>query len=113
MSSITIRNLPAGVKENLARRAKEGGESLEAYVRRMLDAATTESPKSNRLRFPDNLVALGRELSPQRIGEDIELALHSTRTPAGDPVDFYDRWEIEDGDAGPNLDLLEKLLKRK
>jgi len=37
MSSITIRNIPEPVKDGLVRRAKASGESLEAFLRRLLE----------------------------------------------------------------------------
>jgi len=37
MSSITVRNVPERVKDGLVRRAKASGESLEAFLRRLLE----------------------------------------------------------------------------
>lgn len=43
MSSITVRNIPESVKAALVRRAEEQGESLEAFLRRLLQAEATQA----------------------------------------------------------------------
>lgn len=53
MSSITVRNIPESVKAALARRAEESGESLEAFLRRVLELESSKDPAPDqfRLRF--------------------------------------------------------------
>ena len=48
MSSITVRNLPEGVKEGLVVRAKEAGESLEGFLRRLLETEAAKEPADAR-----------------------------------------------------------------
>jgi plasmid stability protein len=70
MSSVTVRNLPEGVKENLALRAKQAGESLEGFLRRLLqtEAAKTDATEDwpSRIR---RLVEEAKSLPPLKPGE--------------------------------------------
>lgn len=50
MASITVRNVPEAVKEGLVRRAKATGESLEAFLRRVLEAEANSSDDTEELR---------------------------------------------------------------
>lgn len=49
LASLTIRKLPADVKERLRRRASEHGQSMEAEARDILEAATKPNPAENPL----------------------------------------------------------------
>lgn len=53
MSSITVRNIPESVKAALVRRAEETGESLEAFLRRVLELESSKDPEPDqfKLRF--------------------------------------------------------------
>ncbi len=70
MSSITVRNIPENVKAVLARRAEETGESLEAYLRRILEMESSKDPAPDqaRLRFRAILKKI-EELPPLEPGQ--------------------------------------------
>ncbi len=77
MSSITVRNIPESVKAALARRAEETGESLEAFLRRILQAeATTVSAKPNWKEFVAGIRTRVESLPPLEPG-DIDAWEHS------------------------------------
>ena len=66
MASITVRKIPDETKTRLQVLARQRGQSIEAFVRGLLEQAAENSPPVNELRFPHNLIAL---VEP---GEDIE-----------------------------------------
>ncbi|MFZ5619352.1 MAG: FitA-like ribbon-helix-helix domain-containing protein [Pseudomonadota bacterium] len=70
MSSITVRNIPESVKAALARRAEETGESLEAYLRRILEMESSKDPAPDqaKLRFRAILKRI-EELPPLEPGQ--------------------------------------------
>jgi antitoxin FitA len=81
MSSITIRNLDPALKERLRIRAAEHGHSMEAEVRRILQAALNrQSQPSGR-----NLYERIRARIDPIGGIDLQLP---TREPVRDPPDF-------------------------
>lgn len=51
MSSITIRNIPESVKAALVRRAEETGESLEAFLRRVLETESSRDPAPDQMKM--------------------------------------------------------------
>ena len=67
MASITIRNLPSGVKERLRLRAAEHGHSMEAEARVILQSAL-ERPGSR-----TTLTSIMRELFGPENGVELEL----------------------------------------
>jgi plasmid stability protein len=81
MSSITIRNLDAAIKERLRVRAAEHGHSMEAEARRILQTAlkgASRLPRSNLYeRIHARFAALG--------GVDVELP---PREPTREPPRF-------------------------
>jgi plasmid stability protein len=81
MSSITIRNLDPAIKERLRIRAAEHGHSMEAEVRRILQAALTIPAKKHGHslydRIHDRFAAIG--------GVDLDLP---PREPGREPPGF-------------------------
>lgn len=70
MSSITVRNIPESVKAALVRRAEETGESLEAFLRRILEIESSKDPAPDqwKLRFRAILKRI-EELPPLEPGQ--------------------------------------------
>ena len=70
MSSITVRNIPESVKAALVRRAEESGESLEAFLRRVLERESGKEPAPDqmKLRFRAILKRIG-DLPPLEPGQ--------------------------------------------
>lgn len=68
MKSITIRQMPESTKENLRIHAAQAGLSLEAYSRKILQAASENDPK-----ISPNLADLSRVCFGGAKGIDLEL----------------------------------------
>lgn len=56
MTSITVRNVPDRVKASLAQRAKSSGESLEAFLRRLLEREASQPDPTDDMK--DRLTAI-------------------------------------------------------
>ena len=81
MASITIRDLPESVKEELRVRAAKAGISLEGYARQILQTASaTESGPG-----VTSLLELSRECFGSRHGVELEIPARRSRRNA---VDF-------------------------
>lgn len=77
MSSITVRNIPESVKAALVRRAEESGESLEAFLRRVLQTeAANVAAKPDWTEFVAGIRARAEALPPLEPG-DIDAWEHS------------------------------------
>ncbi len=91
MSSITIRNLPEGVKESLANRARATGESLESLAREIL---TKEAGGTTDETWSDLVFRLAKEAAALPSSDpaefDFDHALRG-RSLARSPLDF-DWW---------------------
>jgi len=81
MSSITIRNLDASVKERLRIRAAEHGHSMEAEARRILQSALMGPARAPGSNLYERIRALVEPLG----GIDLELP---PREPTRDPPAF-------------------------
>lgn len=81
MSSITIRNLDAGIKERLRVRAAEHGHSMEAEARRILQAALASPARPAGRNLYERIRARVEPLG----GIDLELP---AREPTRDPPRF-------------------------
>ena len=70
MSSITVRNIPESVKAALVRRAEASGESLEAFLRRLLENESAKDPAPDqwKVRFRAILKRIG-DLPPLEPGQ--------------------------------------------
>lgn len=77
MPSITIRQLPEPTKEKLRLRAARSGLSLEAYLRRVLQAAS----EADLLLKPD-LTELAQTCFGEKNGIDLELPPRGTTREA-------------------------------
>ena len=85
MSSITVRNIPESVKAALARRAEESGESLEAFLRRLLQAEASSAPaKADWKEFIAGIRARVDALPPLEPGE-MDAWEHSEEFARRDP----------------------------
>ena len=73
MTSITIRRLPESTKEKLRIRAAREGLSLEAYSRKILQAASDAG-----LHVPPNLADLSEVCFGKRNGIDLDLPPRGT-----------------------------------
>lgn len=75
MATIQIRDIPDEVHEELQRRAREAGQSLQAYMRdHVVEWTNAQARKANALRRLDELLArdgaLG--LTTEQILEDLD-----------------------------------------
>ena len=77
-TSITIRNLPAGLKDRLRVRAAEHGHSMEAEVRGILQTVLSSPPPSPERNLYERVRARFAPIG----GVDLELP---PREPARDP----------------------------
>ena len=68
MASITIRNLPDQIKENLRVKAAKHGVSLEAYLRTILQQAS--KPDNGK---PVNILDLAQKYFGSEKGVDLDL----------------------------------------
>lgn len=80
MSSITVRDLPNGVKETLRVNAAKSGMSLEAYARQILHSASQNPPVTQKTVLELADTYFGRDN-----GFDFELP---PRTSSREKVDF-------------------------
>ncbi len=70
MSSITVRNIPEGVKAALVKKARRSGESLEAFLRRLLEREAENRFERDELRRKfDAILERIDNLPPLKPGE--------------------------------------------
>lgn len=101
MSSITIRNLPEGVKENLANRARATGESLEALARGILTKEAGGATDESWAELVRRLAEEAAALPPSEPAEfDFGRAIVRGRDLSAAPLEF-DWWPDQ---PGPNED---------
>lgn len=100
MSSITVRNLPEGVKSKLAMRARASGESLEALVRGILQKEAGEANGEAWGDLVRRLAEEARALPPSEPAEfDFNRTLSGLRDGVETPPDFD--WWPDDAFTAP------------
>jgi hypothetical protein len=75
MATIQIRDIPDDVHEELQRKARQAGQSLQAYMRdRVIEWTQVQSRKAEALRHLDELLARegGLGLTTKQILEDLD-----------------------------------------
>jgi plasmid stability protein len=75
MATIQIRDIPDEVHEELQRRARDAGQSLQAYMRdHVVEWTNAQARKANALRHLDELLARdgGLGLTNEQILEDLD-----------------------------------------
>lgn len=69
--ALTIRNVPEGVRDELAARAARSGRSLQEYVlRQLIDLASQPTAEDVIARARARVRATGRQLTPEQILAD-------------------------------------------
>ena len=80
MAQIVVRNLDAGVKTRLQRRARRNGRSMEAEVRDILRSAAHEPERPS--------VGLGSEIAALVRGTGLKFEVEELRGHPVKPVSF-------------------------